>query len=893
MGGQNPANTSSPSMIPASDHTVQSVENIDQHCTVFYAANDQVALGGNNEDGYHPVLTRIWFIPPEEGRFGMALVGFDDFGNPEGAMNDQGLFFDGLAVRDVEVPLREGAQSYAGDAIMKIMSECGTVECALQFFNQYSLPGGWNGQWFLGDSHGNSAIIEPLKIIQKQGAFQVATNFFQSEVPPVDRTDARYVTATKMLSEADTFSVDLFRDTLNAVHQESGGVHTLYSTVYDLKQGLIYLYYFHDFEHVVTFDLEQELAKGVHAYDIPSLFPDSAAAVELGGKTPAELADLRAGLRQATLDPDLLRQYQGNYRLEVLPSYPDGKIFVKSENNRLFFRQPWTPWVEGIPQSNEHFIYVYSDPEANLHEVSLSFLRDASGQVTKLEVATDDSEKMSAIKLSPGFTEIEGGNSDRIDTYVQSQLEQVPNTALAYGIVHEGQIVHLKAFDPAHSSEHEVTPQTPFVVASVGKSFTGLAIRQLVNAGKVDLDTPVQKYIPWFTLADPESSARITVRHLLEHTSGIPNAAGNQANQLDPNYTTEQLVRMASNVKLNRPVGESAEYSNLNYLILGVLIETVSGESYPDYVREHIFLPLKMNHSYLSEAEAMQDNLVTGHQSWFGLMVPTHYPFPRGLLPAGDSISTAEDLSHLLIALLNDGTFEGVSVTDPNGTAAPEMHAGQNSYFDIHWVLKPCPCMNINDGQSGGAANYNADLQILPGKKWGVVVLMNSRFMLDGIIPSVTAASIANNVTYLLQDFAPVPSPRISYTQVYLIVDLILAALAAFSVYQVVRLVKTIRGRPGVSTLVIVLNLLLSLFILFGIPLLVGVLSGFPLQAGYKWDVLFIAFPDLTIVLLGSGVLLFVATLGQILLRVHKRRMQSRDTDPLKPTESSASISRS
>jgi hypothetical protein len=257
----------------------QSAERVEQHCTVIYAADDQVALGGNNEDGYHPVLTRIWFVPPEEGRHGMALVGFDDFGLPEGAVNDQGLFYDGLAVRDTEVPLREGTLPYEGFAIWKIMTECGTVECALKFFDRYSLAGHWNGQWLIGDSRGDSAIIEPLGIIRKEGDFQVATNFFQSEVPPAERTDFRYLAATRMLNNAEEFSVDLFRNTLDVVHQQFDGdslnspVHTLYSTIYDLKQGLIYLYYFHDFEHVVTFDLKKELTKGLHSYDIPSLFP--------------------------------------------------------------------------------------------------------------------------------------------------------------------------------------------------------------------------------------------------------------------------------------------------------------------------------------------------------------------------------------------------------------------------------------------------------------------------------------------------------------------------------------------------------------------------------------------------------------------------------------------
>ena len=463
-----------------------------------------------------------------------------------------------------------------------------------------------------------------------------------------------------------------------------------------------------------------------------------------------------------------------------------------------------------------------------------------------------------------------------IDAYVQSQLDQIPNTGLAYGIVHEDKIVHLQAFGAADPSGREVTPQTPFVVASVGKTLTALAIRQLVNSGEVDLDTPVQRYILWFHLADPQTSARITVRHLLEHTSGIPNAAGNQAYQLDPNYTTEQLVHMASTVQLNRPVGESFEYSNLNYLALGVLIETIAGQSYPSYIQTHILSPLKMQHSYLSEAEAIKANPATGYQSWFGFMLPVQYPFPRGMLPAGDSVSTAEDLTHLLIAYLNNGNFEGISVTDPDGRNPPGMHAGTDSYYDIHWILRPCPCLDINEGQSGGAANYNADLQILPGKKWGVVVLMNSRFMFDSVVPSVTAATIALNVSYLLQGYRPTPTPSLSFTQVYLIIDLVLSGLLTFTALRVVVLMKSIKssrhlgvGRPRI--LLILLDLVLGLGILFGFPFMIGILNGLPFQTGYKWDLLYIAFPDITVVLLSSSILLLIVVVGNVWITVHQQ----------------------
>src|SRR5207249_4233169 len=87
------------------------------------------------------------------------------------------------------------------------------------------------------------------------------------------------------------------------------------------------------------------------------------------------------------------------------------------------------------------------------------------------------------------------------------------------GLVHNDQIVHLRGFGSADQNGRAVTPQTPFVLGSVSKSFTALAVMQQVEAGKVELDAPVQRYLPWFRVADPVASARITVRNLLYHTT--------------------------------------------------------------------------------------------------------------------------------------------------------------------------------------------------------------------------------------------------------------------------------------------------------------------------------------------------------------------------------------
>ena len=96
----------------------------------------------------------------------------------------------------------------------------------------------------------------------------------------------------------------------------------------------------------------------------------------------------------------------------------------------------------------------------------------------------------------------------------------IPGAALV--IVQGDQIVHLKAFGTADGSGRLITPQTPFFTGSTSKSFTALAIMQLVEAGKIKLDAPVQTYLPWFRVADVKASQMITIRQLLNQTSGLP-----------------------------------------------------------------------------------------------------------------------------------------------------------------------------------------------------------------------------------------------------------------------------------------------------------------------------------------------------------------------------------
>jgi hypothetical protein len=241
------------------------------------SSEKDMVLVGNNEDYYNP-YTRIWFIPAANGQYGRVYFGYDDW-RPQGGMNDQGLFFDAFATRPLEVMLSKDKTKFKGNFFDKFMADCATVEEALDFFNRYNLEFMLKFQLLIVDKTGDSAIIEGDRIVRKKNQYQVVTNFYQSKVAYGDIPCEwykggclRYQIAESMLKKNRSVSVEYFRDILKATHQNTLGVQTLYSNIYNLNKGIIHLYYLHNYDHEVTINLNEELKKGPHYYDLPSLF---------------------------------------------------------------------------------------------------------------------------------------------------------------------------------------------------------------------------------------------------------------------------------------------------------------------------------------------------------------------------------------------------------------------------------------------------------------------------------------------------------------------------------------------------------------------------------------------------------------------------------------------
>jgi CubicO group peptidase (beta-lactamase class C family) len=464
----------------------------------------------------------------------------------------------------------------------------------------------------------------------------------------------------------------------------------------------------------------------------------------------------------------------------------------------------------------------------------------------------------------------------KIDNYISSQMKtfHIPGTSIA--IVRDDEIVHTRGFGIADPSGRLMTPQTPMLIGSVTKSFTALAIMQLVEAGRVDLDTSVQTYLPWFQVMPPpgmpntdkagapdlQASSQITIRHLLNQTSGLTRAAGEKmlADGDTSDAALERQVRALRTEHLSTPAGIRFEYSNANYIILGMIVQVESGQPYEAYIQEHIFTPLEMENSFTSQADARQHGLSAGYRQWFGFpVVANDLPYPREMVPAGYLISSAEDLGHYLIAQLNQGRYGSASILSPEGietlhapavAAAPQgYHRQPSGSYAMGWYS-----MEMNDTHvlvhDGDTPTFHADVILIPSGKWGIVLLVNTNTVLlgDGI------RNLGNGIAALLNGQQPTAAPT-NYPSIFLYGSMI--GFLAFELFDLARLIGTWR-RP------LKMEKKFSGFKLIGLPLLIGgsvavwMFVMMPLMFQVGWKVMLLNQPDLSwVILLGGSLALF------------------------------------
>ena len=231
------------------------------------------------------------------------------------------------------------------------------------------------------------------------------------------------------------------------------------------------------------------------------------------------------------------------------------------------------------------------------------------------------------------------------------------------------QLVYANGFGVGKlGSDEPVTPDSVFAMGSVAKTPVAMAIMQLVEDGKIDLDAPVTKYLPYFTLADPDAGA-ITIRQLLSHTSGMPDTIDWLAEYQDKNKRIDEgvlddYVRSLSKESLLFRPGKDWAYSSIGFDILGDVVAKVSGQNFEDYVQAHVLTPLGMEDSSYLLSDVDPAKLVAPHMYDENGNAKTldFFPYSRTHAPSGAFYSNVNDMARFAIANMNQGTLDGTQV---------------------------------------------------------------------------------------------------------------------------------------------------------------------------------------------------------------------------------------
>ena len=242
---------------------------------------------------------------------------------------------------------------------------------------------------------------------------------------------------------------------------------------------------------------------------------------------------------------------------------------------------------------------------------------------------------------------------------------------------------------------------------------------QLVESGKVDLDTGVGNYLAIFK---GRSSGAITLRQLLSHTSGYSTVQGNSSHggKSHSKDSLSDLVARAAQLDPAYPPGERWEYSNLNYQILGAVIEAVSGQYYSSYVQDNILNPLGMKHSFVSDGRA-PGKVAVGHRPWFGGKTPyiMDRTEPSGA-PAGGIFASANDLA-LYLAMMLDGEDDIISAPSKAQMLRPASKA--SPFYGFGWFVDVEAGSAYHSGLVPGTETLAT---LLPSTGKGAVVLVNA-----------------------------------------------------------------------------------------------------------------------------------------------------------------------
>jgi CubicO group peptidase (beta-lactamase class C family) len=329
----------------------------------------------------------------------------------------------------------------------------------------------------------------------------------------------------------------------------------------------------------------------------------------------------------------------------------------------------------------------------------------------------------------------------RINQRVEAIMHKGKIPGLSLVVIKDGKIFIEKGYGYANLEKGtSVTPETLFEIGSTTKAFTALAILKLAKENQIDLQAPISAYLSWFYCHYQGHRVPITVQDCLYHTSGIPFQTIARIPISTSDQAIEETVKRIQGVELLFLPSQQFHYATINFDILGLLIQTISGQSYESYIEQHILKPLGLAHSTFDRQTAyLHPLMATGYKIEFLNPRPFLAPPYRGNTPAGYLISNIRDISHWLLHQIDFSSALGDIIMQSHKPNRSLFAFGENIFYGAGWLV-----FNTDHGDifahTGNNPNFSSYFSILPEKKIGVGILanVNSAYTL-GLGQAITA----------------------------------------------------------------------------------------------------------------------------------------------------------
>ena len=332
-----------------------------------------------------------------------------------------------------------------------------------------------------------------------------------------------------------------------------------------------------------------------------------------------------------------------------------------------------------------------------------------------------------------------------LDQIVARELQRQGIPGLQVAVGSNGRIVYSRAMGKADvENDVALTPASLIRTGSIAKSISAVAAMTLVEAGRLNLDAPIQTYCKEF----PTKPWPITTRELLSHTSGIRHYRGNEADNTNHYAKMSDGFAIFANDSLLFEPGTHFSYTTYGYTVVGCVIEGASGQPYYDYVREHVLIPAGMMHTLVDNIFTIVPHRARGYHGHRDSTTNAGLMDGSYKLPGGGLVSTAEDLVRFGMALMSGKLLKPATLElmwTPSG--APQLDGGRPSTYGLGFDVATVDGQKVVS-HSGGQQGTTTDLVMVPGKSFAAATMAND----DQADPTL--------VNRLILDAYRMPRPR-------------------------------------------------------------------------------------------------------------------------------------